>query len=573
MLDRKSSRFIALRNVFILAVLVSLCFFFFFRFISPVNVNNMGGMHSWLSGSTIKFVNNWLEEGPERLNFTNYEAPNSIEFETLEEREPYLSYPTGETFFVYITAKVMGKSRITVSFLHKFQLIIFSVEAILFSVFVYLFLAKTVKLRSNCQKIIIAFFVAVLWMLLPTCSYYLANIYYADQSVIFWVMGIMLVEYVIRVFNLSKKWSRSLKCLRAALIYTGLLVDYYFWFLALFLFIFEMLDIFVRKKKGERKKEIIGVLMWFGIPAVLAVLTYYMQLVQTSGWMKILSNRFNVRVAGREIDTLDVVFSGIVENFVAAFSLHHTMSIYLGLISVAIIVIGCVAIVKEKKYLVLIRNPGISIVVANILAIISQIFFFKQHSAIHEFSMIKVGWVIALLPIIITMVICCALKLPRGYRKNVLGVGMEYFSLCFIPSFLIIIILVGVPASTIEFTEKRVAEVKYDFEEMINEETNYSDVLFSYTDEILKNPPQQLAISNKLLYKIDDVLDIDEIFPNLSLEATKILVVVNNKDLPDAQKKQLSCLKNKPDNIKRYEDNEYLLLEMNDVAGCETKKK
>ena len=69
-----------------------------FCFVIPRYTNNMGGTHSWLSGSTIKFVNYWLDEGAINLNFTNYESPASIEFNELEDRTPYLSYPSGKHF-------------------------------------------------------------------------------------------------------------------------------------------------------------------------------------------------------------------------------------------------------------------------------------------------------------------------------------------------------------------------------------------------------------------------------------------------------------------------------------------
>ena len=572
MWERKNGRLVELKNILILSFVVLSCFFLFFRFALPVNVDNLGGMHSWLSGSTIKFVNNWLEEGPERLNFTNYEAPRSIEFETLEEREPYLSYPTGETMFVYVAARVAGRNSITISFLHKFQLIVFGIEAVLFSIFVYLFLAKTVKLKSGCQKIIIAFSVACLWALLPTCAYYLANIYYSDQSIILWSMSIILIEYIIRAFNVGGRKMQLLKVLRSVLIYSGLLVDYYCWFLVLFLFVFELLGVFVTRKKGERRSEIISIFVWFGAPVILAILTYYLQLIQTSGWMKVLASKFNERVAGRETDTLGIIISKIAENFTAAFSLNYIMAIYLGLVCIITFVIGWIALRKAKKSSLIVRNPGISIIVASILAIITQVFFFKQHSAIHEFSMIKVGWIIAFLPIIMAMVACYVLRLPKEYKKDILGIKMGVFSLCFIPAFFVVVALTGVPASTTEFTEKRVVEVRYDFERIVAENTNFNDVLFSYTEEILKNPPQQLAVSNKLLYKIEDISAIGDMFPNLSSNAVKILVINNDKMLTNDQKKQLGCLREKPENVKRYENETYLLVELNNIDSCKTKK-
>ena len=141
---------IILTTIFtIVGIILVLCF------VIPRYTNNLGGEHSWLSGSTIKFVNNWLDEGAANLNFTNYDSPSSIEFNGLGDRSPYLSYPTGETFFVYITARVLGREQISISFLHIFQSIMFAIEAILLAIFVYYFLSRTVGIKKEPGKIAI----------------------------------------------------------------------------------------------------------------------------------------------------------------------------------------------------------------------------------------------------------------------------------------------------------------------------------------------------------------------------------------------------------------------------------
>jgi len=78
--------------------------------------------HQWLSGSTLKFVNNWFEEGPVSLKFGMIENPNSIEFPTLLSRGPYPSYPPGTIIPVYVLAKIMGRE-LTPSLLMKYNLI------------------------------------------------------------------------------------------------------------------------------------------------------------------------------------------------------------------------------------------------------------------------------------------------------------------------------------------------------------------------------------------------------------------------------------------------------------------
>lgn len=541
--------------------LVVISFVVMFGFMIPVRFNNMGGTHSWLSGSTIKFVNYWLEDGMRNLKFTNYESPASIEFNDLEDRTPYLSYPTGETFFVYSAAKVLGKKQISIGFLHKFQLAMFGIEAVLLASFLYYFLTRTVKYKSEFGKIVISVLSALLWVLLPTCNYYLVNIYYADQCVILWVMAILLCEYLFRTS--TEKKNTFLKSLRAFLIFTGLLIDYYFWILVFFLFLAEIIGVFANRKKGKRKKEIINILLWFAIPVILAVTVFFIQLIQTNDWFNIMTGKFTMRVVGREEDTFDWEMTAIFENFARAFSLDARTIFYLIILLLATL-IGIIGIlIKRKKLKILVKNPGVSIIIANILAIIVQIYFLKQHSAIHEFSMIKVGWAIALLPMIMALTIGYVFKINLKTRTLLI---------IFLPCLLAVNMAIGIPISTEEFTNERMWIGKYDFEEMVRDNTGFQDVLFSFSKEIEMNPPQSLAISEKRIYKINNVKGIEEKFPELSSEAKKVLVVdKTDKELDKEKLKQQKCLMDGGEI--RIETGSFYLVDLGNINNCIKEKK
>lgn len=543
--------------------LVCISFVFIFCSILPVKVDNMGGAHSWLSGSTIKFVNYWLDEGAANLNLTNYENPASIEFATLEDRDPYLSYPSGETFFVYLVAKLTGRSAISISFLHKFQLTMFAVEAVLLACFIYYFLTRTLRYEDGVGKVMISALTAILWIVLPTCAYYLSSVYYADQCVILWVMSLMLIEYLFRTNN--KDRDVRLKIIRSVILYTGILIDYYFWFLAVLVFIAEIIECLARTKKGKKLRQVINITLWFGIPAVLAVLTYYLQITRTSGWFDIMVGKFGERVVGTGYST-DWIIPTIFYNFQQAFSLNG-WNIYCLIIVALIVFVGGMFILKRKKKISdLITDAGLSIVVCNMLAVFLQIIFFKQHSAVHEFSMIKVGWVVAILPVLGAFVVCGIFELMydcciiRGLRRD------SSISWGFLVFYCLIVLIVGVPLSTAKFINERFENVSYDFEVMIDENTFYDDVVFSYSEEILINPPQSLAISNKRIYKVGRVSDIAEKMNGVSEDA-KAILVVNKGTIPDdLELGEEKCL---VDGGKiRYENDKYLLVQLTNYAGC-----
>lgn len=551
------------RGIVITIILSGLAFVAVFRMVSPVNINNMGGAHSWLSGSTIKFVNNWLEEGAANLNFTNYEDPASIEFQTLEEREPYLSYPSGETFFVYSAARLLGKNQITISFLHKFQIVMFAIEAMLLAVFVYYFLERTVKLKNILERILISVLTAVLWVILPICSYYLSGIYYADQCVILWVMGILLVEYLIRTGNARKK--TGLKILRSILLYSGILVDYYFWFLAFLFFVAEIWETILKYKETERKKRIWSIIGWYGIPTLLALGTYYIQLTMTNEWFNVMMDRFNERVVGGE-KTLGWIFDNIFSNFAQAFSLNNGMIYWLIVIMLILFLGGAVYLIKNKKILALIKNPGLSIVTCNILAIILQIYFFKQHSAVHEFSMIKVGWIVAILPILMMLLCGYLIGIKNIELLKIRKTSIDSAFLVFLVNYLIIFIVTGVPISTQAYISTRAKAEDYSFETMLRENLDRSQVVFSYSEDIPINPPQSLAISRKRVYKIKEVDEIVAKMDNLPKEAKTVLVINKEAELNDVIRKQLQCLKDNGE--VRYQDSKYILLDLNNYEIC-----
>src|SRR5215470_5245864 len=59
-------------------------------------LGKMGEIHQqWLMGSTVKFVDNWREDGIFADRFLMLEYPRSIETPTVSTRQPYPSYLPG----------------------------------------------------------------------------------------------------------------------------------------------------------------------------------------------------------------------------------------------------------------------------------------------------------------------------------------------------------------------------------------------------------------------------------------------------------------------------------------------
>jgi hypothetical protein len=78
----------------------------------------------------------------------------------------------------------------------------------------------------------------------------------------------------------------------------------------------------------------------------------------------------------------------------------------------------------------------------------------------------------------------------------------------------------------------------FERENLIRANYNFNDVYISFTESINANPPQNLAISKKFIYKIDDISEIYQKFPKLRSDARILLVVDTKKPSHILEKEQ-----------------------------------
>lgn len=545
-------------------------FVFSLKVIVPFDTENFYGQHSWISGSTIKFVNNWLEEGAINLNFTSYEYPKSIEHAAIEDRGAYLSYPTGEVFFVYIFAKATGHSQIDISFLRKFQAVWFWLEAVLIYVFVWSFLRHTIRSERKIENALIALCTSAMWLLMPTCTYYLANVYFADQCVILWIIAYVFANYI-RWISKNKKIP-SVACV--LLLFSGILIDYYFWIFAFFVFVYDLAIAIKTTKSKERLKASVKTILFHGIPAILAVGTFYLQLSQTNDWLSDVMLKARVRTSSEGIGKSSIRM--ILDNIGNAFAYDSELIVFLAVLAAfAVLLYAKLIASKEKRKKYLSNNPGLAIFAIYSIATAMQLLVLRNHSGVHEFSMIKIAWIVAMLPLFIATCLRylsgedIANKEVKLFKKvRLSSFGVSFFVLATLTVF-----ATGIPFSTKNFYKGRwnVNKTEYSIAHVLAQETRYEDVVFSFTHSIPDNPPQELSISKKVVYKISSIKEMDSLFPNLPDEAKKLLLVEKYPDeseneLEKSQLKSIECAKK--DSLVRFENDEMLLLEVAQNSVC-----
>lgn len=551
----------------VLLIALTLVFSAGFKTLFPVRYGSLTGVHSWLSASTLKFVNNWLEETPGKLHYLNYESPNSIEFSSLEERSPYLSYPTGETFFVYGFAKLSGKKEIDLPFLKRLQLRCFWMELLLFALFVYRFLAGN-GVASEPGRAVAAFCTALFWAWTPVNAWYLANIYFADQCVVLFVMAFLLVEYEC-TGRKPKAVMAVLDVLKAVLIFAGVMIDYYFWILAFVAFVLHSIRMV---HSGDSWSRTALKALWYVVPVVLALTVYAFQLFSVPGWYGILMERFMVRggFSGAEDAALIPILCGLKTRFTNSFGLTKCGCFRLLLIVATVMYLcptrsgqGCVWRKSARKLFSRLGNAlcgrNGSIIALGFIAPFLQIVLFKQHSIIHEFSMQKLAWCVAMIPLLVALL----LRRAMGTGDGASGTDESNYLRWFLPCFAALLAVTDIPFSSRVFYlghqnakgdsgDFRLAEILHGF-------ASHDDVFFSFSRAIGDLPPQELAVSRKRLYRIGSTEDMDTLFPNLPSHARKIFVIDKKAaDLTERQFEEERVLSEKCEIL--YEDDSFRLL-------------
>lgn len=555
------------KSLIILFLSLTVVFTISFKTIFNVHYSELQGWHSWLSASTIKFVNNWLKESPLELSFVNYESPASIEFNNVTERGPYISYPSGCTLFVYIFAKIFGKTEIDISFLKHFQMICFWLEALLFGLFTYRFLERN-NIKSELEKTIVSFATASLWFLLPTNVWYLANIYFSDQCITLFVMAFIVVEYEY-LFSSKGSAKKLLNSIRILIIFCGILIDYYFWIMAFVAFTLEIIYSII----SQNRKHIWWCILWYGLPTILAIVFYMYQLMSITNWVTIIEHKFLER-SGMEQVNLDGNYTSfhwilrrLIGNFQGAFGIgpHKLVGYLLYLIVITHLVTQNHILEPVKKIKNYIKDTvvqrNILILFIGFISPILQVALLTNHSAIHEFSMIKFSWCIATVPIILSLIFSHVYFSNCSHKCG--GEKFSSFFHGFIIIFTFVLIITNVPFSSSSFRASRMTEdTDYSLANILQSKTNYEHVCFSFTEEILENPPQELSISHKRVYKINKLNDIQSMFPNLSSKAVKILVInkkISKEISSDPKGQEIKLLStNKP----YFNDESYTLIKI-----------
>ena len=467
--------------------------------------------HQWLSGSTIKFVNNWYKEGPLSLKFGLIENPQSIEFPTLLSRKPYPSYPPGIVLPLYILAKMVGYE-LTPSMLMKYNLLNQFFIAILLSLTVFCFLRqlKFDYLNSvllSVVPIFIEFFT-------PATMYWHQNVFFTDQAIILPFVLFIFLEIV--KGNINKKLIlRTICILQALVMFYGALTDWFFVFVSFVVWLNRIL----KREMGNTLYSFAKSSLIFWFPFVLAILLFVIQLYSLD-ILPLIVDRFMFRTG------LSSSGEKYIHGFFRKFWIGHIREGY-GIFAIItlwgslfLLIIGIFVKMLQKFT----NNKGkINI---HILSFISYLivpcflhtYFLRNHSVIHDFSALKYSLPLAVIPFVLAPILL--LSIFNAQTTNIYIEGMALIInktkiniKIYLVSFTLPLVLLTISMTDAEYYTKFFPEPNLEYRrigEFISSNTTYSDIVFSTVYSVPKNPPQQLSYTRKRVYKIKTLDDIYE---------------------------------------------------------------
>ena len=384
--------------------------------------------HNHLSATSVVFTNNWLDDGIINDHFAMIPNPESVEFETLEDRSFYDSYPPGCIIPLYILAQLSGTEEISFDFVRGWDLFNQYAITILLAFLVYLIFLKL------CSKPYIGFAAAIaptaVNLFMPSPFYFFHSVYFSDQGVLLPFVLMIFLEFI-RADIKEPRFRRTLNIIQAVVIFAGTITDYLFLCVLIVVYIKRLVlkEIpyrpFTAWLKGSLK---------MAAPALLGIALFVLQ-IAVNGPVRILE-MFLFRTGMEDSTGWTEHFSTVFwkDHIVNGFGANADIIIKASLVTIIAMIAVCVIIKIFKKR----ENNNLKMIlsVAAILIVpcFMQIYLLKNHSAIHDFSALKFSLVMSVIPyVLIPAAVIEIVKLLKGlkFEKPIYGYVRNVFAVSF----------------------------------------------------------------------------------------------------------------------------------------------
>ncbi len=189
--------------------------------------------HQWLTGSTLKFVDNWKHDGLWNDRALMLEYPRSIERPTLTSRGIYPSYLSGAALEIFTVSQIVPFAS-TLQVIHAFNLANQIAVAALI-VFIVLRLSQD---PDGIYRYMFATIASFIYLMHPTPYYHHFLVFFADQAVMLPFAGVLALEAAIRSRVAP---ATRLRAVQALLLGSAAFIDWLAFSLAAMLFLFRVI--------------------------------------------------------------------------------------------------------------------------------------------------------------------------------------------------------------------------------------------------------------------------------------------------------------------------------------------
>jgi hypothetical protein len=458
------------------------------------------GEHQWLSASTVKYVNDWLAEGATADRFLLYEDARSVEFEQYN-RRVYVSYPPGTVIPVYIAARLCGKQQVSVSFIKYFVLFEYGCMVLLLGVLFYVVLCW-LGIGSVVEKTLVPVVLAVIWALLPFNYYYLRNVFFSDQAVLLVALLFFINEFLLITAD-GRKQARKHHWFSFLLVFAGVFTDYYFIPVVMISFLLRSVILFQESKgaagmlarilaMGKRTADLFA-------GTVLALLLFLQQISAVPEGYKMLREKFFERTAV-SADNAAVSFdlkAGLL--FLAAHFREAFGSVFTCLLPLFVILTMWLfaRYRRDKK-----RRTLLYIFLLVSCSAILHTALLMNHSVIHKFSMLKYGFVFTQL----VFTSYCWIQLQP---RLLTGVPLVLKKGLLVIAFVYMVKISYLQAKPFYLSNTGQNSLQYPvLDAYLQKNASYNQVVFSPDIQVDPNPPFDISITRKRVYKVDSLQEV-----------------------------------------------------------------
>lgn len=489
-----------------------------------------------ITGTSIKFVRNWLEDGIVEDRFALFSFPKSVEYSELDQRVMYSSYPPGAFLPLYGLAKLFGNDAST-SFVMSYNLLnhvlcTFSISLLAF------FTLRKARVRY-VPSVFLSVIPLALFLFLPGNMYWFQNVYFSDQAVILPFILFLLLE-VLQDNLLTGRKSKLLSIFQSIIFFWGSLTDWLFLFVGLAVYLKRIVHGDFSKKIGP----FIGKSLAYWSPLISAWAIFVTQ-VWLLGGMDMLIYNFFFRTGIRD------EYLNIDDQFLERFWLSNMVNNYSkyaipmvwGSLLIFLVVVVVLTIKKLKKksldpeIVALLSSIGVVLVPAYL-----QVYFLKNHSIIHDFSTLKFSLLLSLVPFVYLPVLFLMLlnNKKENYWNNIFenmqdrlgGVRKQIGPWLFVLTLVVCSSLFLMKIFPM-YHDLFPSPMSLEIEDCVADNTEYSDVVFSPSVEILKDP--SIAYSMKVVHRFTTIADMTAVTEGINEKYNVMLLIADGEVGEDSQ--------------------------------------